>query len=111
MQSEILHNSSEEHFKRKYSHGPLSVVKNLNEIYRNEGFRALYKGLSATMVGIVHPIIFFPAYENLKIMLKNKYEPENSGKLSNKLIAASTIIAKVGASLFSYPHEVLRSRL
>lgn len=32
MQSEILKNSSEEHFKRKYSHGPFSVVKNLSDI-------------------------------------------------------------------------------
>jgi len=111
MQSEILKNPSEDHFKRKYNHGPLSVAKNLNDIFRNEGFKALYKGLSATMVGIIHPIIFFPAYENLKILLKNKYEPQNDGKLSNSLIAASTIIAKVSASLISYPHEVLRSRL
>lgn len=111
MQSEIFLNASQEHFNKKYSHGPLSVLKNLNGIVKNEGFFALYKGLSATMIGIIHPIIFFPLYEKLKIFFKDNYECTDAKKLSPKYIVLSTIIAKVTASLVSYPHEVLRSRL
>ena len=111
MQSEIFLNPSSEHFKRKYSHGPLSIITNMREVVRSEGFRSLFKGLSATMLGVIHPIIFFPLYEKLKIFFKDNYEPEGSKSLSPKYIVASTITAKVSASMISYPHEVLRSRL
>ena len=76
MQTEIFHNSSLEHFNKKYSHGPLSIFTNMYEICTTEGFRALYKGFSATMFGVIHPVVFFPLYEKLKIHCKNTYEKD-----------------------------------
>ena len=110
MQTEIFFNSSTEHFNKKYSHGPLSIFTNIFDIVKNEGFRALYKGFSATMIGIIHPIVFFPLYEKLKIHLKENYD-QDSENLSTKYIVLSTVTAKLISSAISYPHEVLRSRL
>ena len=75
-----------------------------------EGFRALYKGFSATMIGIIHPICFFPLYEKLKIHLKENYD-KDSEHLSTRYIVLATVFAKLISSAVSYPHEVLRSRL
>ena len=110
MQSEIFENVCHEHFKAKYSHGVFSIYKNIYRLAKTEGIYALYKGFSATMVGILHPIIFFPVYEKLKIYFKNNYD-QHSHNLSAKYIVVSSIMAKVISSCFSYPHEVLRSRL
>jgi solute carrier family 25 folate transporter 32 len=110
MQAEIFLNPSLEHFNKKYSHGPLSVFKNMYEIGKNEGPKALYKGFSATMIGIIHPIVFFPLYEKLKIYCKQNYD-QDSENLSTKYIVACTITSKLIASAISYPHEVLRSRM
>ena len=110
MQSEIFDNGCHEHFKQKYNHGVLSIYKNIYTLAKTEGVRALYKGFSATMMGILHPIIFFPAYEKLKIYFKKNYDTD-SQNLSAKYIVVSSILAKVFSSVFSYPHEVLRSRL
>ena len=71
----------------------------------------MYKGFSATMIGILHPIIFFPVYEKLKLYFKKNFEPIESQNLSSKYIVISSILGKVISSLVSYPHEVLRSRL
>ena len=63
------------------------------------------------MMGVVHPIIFFPLYESLKFYLKNNFEDPNSDKLSNKFVVLSTVCSKVVACAASYPPEVIRSRM
>ena len=110
MQAEAFHNSSLEHFNKKYSHGPLSIFKNIYEIGYKEGPKALYKGFSATMIGVIHPIVFFPLYEKLKIYCKNNYD-KDSENLRTRYIVACTLTSKIIASAVSYPHEVLRSRM
>ena len=110
MQTEIFRDSSVEHFNKKYSHGPFSIFTNIYDITKTEGFRALYKGFSATMIGVIHPIVFFPLYEKLKIHCKETYEKDQEN-LSSKFVVASSITSKLIASAISYPHEVLRSRL
>lgn len=46
-------------------------------IVRNEGFFALYSGFLAQSVGGVHVIVQFPAYEKLKLYLKQRKEIKN----------------------------------
>ena len=70
----------------------------------------LYKGLPASFLGILHPLVFFPIYEKQKLYYKQKYQP-NETKLSTKYIMISSIISKFIASAVSYPHEVLRARI
>ena len=82
----------------------------MQEIVQNEGFKSLWKGLPATFLGILHPLVFFPIYEKSKIHFKNKYEP-NEDKLSTKYIIGCSMFCKLIASGISYPHEVLRARI
>jgi hypothetical protein len=72
MQAEIFNSSCDIHFAEKYHHGMLSIFKNLAKIRREEGFLALYKGLPPTLIGIIHPLVFFPCYEKLKIHFKEQ---------------------------------------
>jgi len=63
------------------------------------------------MIGIIHPLIFFPIYESTKFYLKNNFEEPGADKLSTKNLLFSSIVSKVIACSVSYPHEVLRSRM
>ena len=72
MQSEIFKNPSQEHYNKKYSHGSSSIMRNLLKIYNKEGFRALYRGLPASMLGVLHPLVFFPIYEKCKQHFKSQ---------------------------------------
>ena len=111
MQVEIFKNPSDAHFKQKYSHGIWSMFKNINEIRHQEGGFALWKGLPPTLIGIIHPLVFFPMYERSKLFFTENYEKNNNDKLSTKYIMVSAIFSKTVASLVSYPHEVLRARI
>jgi solute carrier family 25 (mitochondrial folate transporter), member 32 len=86
------------------------MFKSISEIIKGEGVLALWKGLPPTLLGIIHPLVFFPLYEKLKIYFRENMDKDAS-KLSTKYIVASTLISKVLASAVSYPHEVLRSRI
>ena len=69
---------------------------------------ALWKGLPPTLIGIIHPLVFFPCYEKLKIYFKTA---SNQEKLSSFYILLATFISKTLASALSYPHEVVRARI
>lgn len=79
-------------------------------------------GLTASILGISHALIYFPLYEHWKMHFKSKYEPEKD-KLSNRYVFISAIFSKsksdtesdslptlVVSSAIAYPHEVLRAR-
>jgi hypothetical protein len=46
------------------------MIKNIQKVKNEEGFRALYRGLPASMIGIFHPLVFFPIYEKSKMYFK-----------------------------------------
>jgi len=81
----------------------------MKDIADKEGFLSLYKGVPASCVGLLHPLVFFPIYEKQKIYYKKHFEPDNE-KLSTVFILASSVTSKFIASAVSYPHEVLRAR-
>jgi solute carrier family 25 folate transporter 32 len=70
MQAEIFVSKSNEHYQLKYKHGPLSMLRVMKEISKKEGLLALYRGAPASMIGVLHPLVFFPSYEKLKIYFK-----------------------------------------
>ena len=77
----------------------------IRSIYKLEGFRAFYKGLLPSLLGVSHVAVQFPLYE------KAKAWAETDGKLTPSRILICSASSKMVASLITYPHEVLRTRL
>ena len=48
------------------------------EIVWKEGIGALWQGLSASMLGLIHVAVYFPFYEYLKQKKKKKHHTLNS---------------------------------
>ncbi|OCH85751.1 mitochondrial NAD transporter [Obba rivulosa] len=71
-------------------------------IYRTEGWRAFFRGLLPSLLGICHVAVQFPLYEYLKRTIR---------ELSPNKILICSAISKMTASVATYPHEVVRTRL
>ena len=80
------------------------------QIVRNEGIQGLYKGMSASYLGVAEGTIQWALYEQFKAWGAGGSANDSARKssLSNTISAAGT--AKLIASLITYPHEVLRTR-
>jgi len=86
-----------------------STLHAFKTIVKEEGFFALFKGLTPQIIGIVHVAIQFPLYEYLKKKIATGASKSTSELTPLELIGSSAI-SKVSASILAYPHEVLRSR-
>ena len=87
---------------------------------RAEGIRGLYRGLSASYLGVTESTLQWVLYEQMKIYLKSREQRlATSGKTatywdntlawSGKVAGAG--VAKFFAAIITYPHEVVRTRL
>ncbi|KAF5370990.1 hypothetical protein D9615_010004 [Tricholomella constricta] len=76
-------------------------------IYRTEGLRAFYRGLFPSLLGIAHVAVQFPLYEQLKLIARG----DSDMPLSSQTILLCSAISKMTASIATYPHEVIRTRL
>lgn len=76
----------------------------LRKIVADEGFPALYKGLSPTLLGLGHVMLQFPIYEAVRSKLCNNREEDL--KPVHVLVASS--VSKIVASAAFYHHEVVR---
>lgn len=88
--------------------------KVIMHVYRKDGIKGFYRGLSASYFGIVETIIHFVIYERLKRLLR-EYHKENSASKMDKNNVTDFMLAagfsKSVASIMAYPHEVVRTRL
>jgi solute carrier family 25 protein 33/36 len=82
------------------------------DIFRTEGIRGLYRGLSASYLGVSEGVIQWVVYERLKRLSRPREsdEPQSAASFVGSIVGASAG-AKAIASLITYPHEVLRTRL
>lgn len=93
----------------------------IKQTVRHEGFRGLYKGLTASYLGVTESTLQWVLYERLKLSLERRaalrladpaYQRkwiDDAEEFGGKFTAAS--FAKVFASALTYPHEVVRTRL
>lgn len=90
------------------------------KIVRNEGFKALYRGLSASYLGTAESSIQWVLYEQMKLFIRRKQAKRaedgqfytKSKKFSDWFATSGAAgVAKLLASLITYPHEVIRTRL
>lgn len=92
----------------------------VRQIIRDEGIRGMYKGMSASYLGVVESTMQWMLYEQLKAYLaRREVRIERSGREKNtwdktidwtgNFTAAGG--AKLVAAVLAYPHEVARTRL
>lgn len=83
------------------------------KMYKTEGIRSFYSGLSPALLGLTHVAIQFPLYEYLKMAITGYGIGEHPDNGTSHWIGISfaTFLSKICASTVTYPHEVLRTRL
>ena len=92
-----------------------STIDAARKMWRAEGVRAFYSGLTPALLGLTHVAVQFPLYEYFKMrftgysMGEHPVGPDESSHWVG--ISAATFLSKVCASTVTYPHEVLRTRL
>lgn len=79
-------------------------------IYRTEGWRAFYRGLFPSLLGVTHVAVQFPLYEQLKHWFADR-SGVSTVQLSSGTILLCSALSKMTASIATYPHEVIRTRL
>ncbi|CAD6576329.1 MAG: hypothetical protein TREMPRED_001661 [Tremellales sp. Tagirdzhanova-0007] len=84
------------------------TVDAIYTIYRTEGFRAFYKGFLPSLIGVSHVAVQFPLYEKAKAWSDRGGD---QSPLPPSTILVCSASSKMIASLVTYPHEVLRTRL
>ncbi|PGH26648.1 hypothetical protein AJ80_01593 [Polytolypa hystricis UAMH7299] len=93
----------------------------IRQTVRQEGIRGLYRGLSASYLGVSESALQWVMYEQMKRVLAERearrmadptHVPgwtDSAESWSGKLVAAG--FAKFFAAVLTYPHEVVRTRL
>lgn len=87
----------------KYRHTLDALVR----IYREEGPKAFYRGMLPSLFGVAHVAVQFPLYEQFKTF----YRPPDGSDIPSSTILFCSSVSKMIASVATYPHEVLRTRL
>lgn len=92
------------------SHGTLDAIVDL---YKEAGVRGFWKGVLPTLIMVCNPAIQFMLYEGMMKKLTEKRRVTSRG---TKHVSASEVfllgaIAKLGATVVTYPLLVVKSRL
>jgi solute carrier family 25 (mitochondrial folate transporter), member 32 len=107
MQAELFRSACELNYHEKYPH---NIFRAMAIIARGEGVRALYRGLTASLIGVLHPLIYFPLYETSKLYFITNVQTDSNAPLESKYVFLSATTCKAFTSLITYPHEVVRAR-
>jgi solute carrier family 25 folate transporter 32 len=86
------------------------------KMYAHEGIASFYSGLTPALLGLTHVAVQFPLYEYLKFQftgleMGQELRPDDGGGSHWLGMCVATMLSKVCASMATYPHEVIRTRL
>ena len=76
------------------------------QVLRKEGIRGLYRGLSASLLGVAETTLHLALYEQLKIRMARR---ETTDPNQNEIwfgVGAAAGLSKLVTALVAYPHEV-----
>ena len=104
MQTEALH-YFQVPVSERTPHGVMSTIRGL---YKEGGLPIFWRGLTASLLGLIHVGIQFPVYERLKAEAR-KHSPKGEETPLDLLVASG--LSKMTAAVITYPHEVIRSRM
>ncbi|KAK7205119.1 mitochondrial carrier domain-containing protein [Myxozyma melibiosi] len=102
--------------KRQYNNSADCV----KQVVQKEGIKGLYRGLTASYLGVVESSLQWVLYEQMKGLIRQREKLRDSlgiqsttGDAFFEWLAKSGAagLAKLSASLLTYPHEVVRTRL
>lgn len=86
------------------------ILESFVRIVQQEGFWSLYKGNGAQMLRIFpYAAMQFTSYEFYKNLNRRMFRPEVAEQIVNNLVCGS--LAGITAVTFTYPLDVIRSRL
>lgn len=107
-----------------------SISDGARQIFRSDGVRGFYKGLVPSLFGVSHGALQFMAYEKLKISSRRRRRPppppppggagdtaqpqpqqQQQRDLSTFDFLLLSGLAKIFATVVSYPYQVIRARL
>nr|XP_002130147.1 solute carrier family 25 member 36 [Ciona intestinalis] len=103
---------------RRLNNSSLSCFECAKQVWRSEGWKGFYRGLTASYAGIVETVIYFTIYEHLKSWYMKRHNMDVSGahssmsswwELPGLMVISSA--SKCVATSIVYPHEVARTRL
>ncbi|KAJ9102221.1 hypothetical protein QFC20_005050 [Naganishia adeliensis] len=94
---------------------PLGMVESAQEIIREKGVRALWKGIGPSLILVINPVLQYTAFEQLAKMLSKWKSGRATGSGSRVLSDFDMFylgaIAKLIATGTTYPYLVVKSRL
>lgn len=104
LQTQTLHQMADRQALHK-----TGMRQTATELFQQHGPLIFWRGMTANLMGLSHVAIQFPTYERFKKMAREQRK-DGSPETALELLLASGL-AKACASLLTYPHEVLRSRM
>ncbi|XP_046884440.1 solute carrier family 25 member 36-A isoform X2 [Hypomesus transpacificus] len=98
----------------------LNALDCVRRVYRSDGVRGFYRGMSASYAGISETVVHFVIYEGIKRHLQERRAKggalgdedeavKDASDFLGMMLAAAT--SKTCATSIAYPHEVIRTRL
>ncbi|OWB56811.1 hypothetical protein B5S28_g2725 [[Candida] boidinii] len=85
-----------------------SIIDGFYKIYKNEGLKGYYKGLSPALLNVSQGALQFAIYDTLKSYINNT---SNGERLTTFQYLYSSAISKMVSTIVFYPLQILRSRL
>jgi len=78
---------------KKHVFESFNAIKEINKIYKSEGFFALYRGFLASFLSVHHSVIQFYLYETLKKQAA-KHSKKSKGDIPLYYIMPASVVSK-----------------